>query len=82
MQQAQISLDDRQHALISRLVRSGRYASTTEVVAEALALLEEREARDEMLDEIERQIEAGLTSGDAEPMESAEDLVASFRQRR
>ncbi|HEV7250810.1 MAG TPA: type II toxin-antitoxin system ParD family antitoxin [Shinella sp.] len=78
-----VSLTKEQQALVERLVRSGRFDGTNDVVATGLKLLEERERQAaEFVSGLEAQIGQGLASGDATPMETAETLVATFRQRR
>lgn len=83
MQPARISLEDKHSALIERLVRSGRFQSPSDVVARSLELLEEREAQaDLFIADLERQVEQGLASGPAAPMETANELVSLFRRQR
>ena len=78
-----ILLDDRQAALIERLVQSGRFSSTTDVIGYSLDLLEQREADGaRFLSDLEHEAARGLESGPAVAMESAEDLIAAFRKRR
>lgn len=78
-----VSLTKEQQALVERLVRSGRFDGTNDVVATGLKLLEERERQAaEFVSDLEAQIGQGLASGDATQMETAEKLVATFRQRR
>jgi antitoxin ParD1/3/4 len=78
-----ISLDAKQQDLIDRLVRSGRYGGANDVVATGLRLVAEREAQAAIfIDDLEAEIAAGLASGDALPMEDADQLLADFRRRR
>ncbi|WP_313195034.1 type II toxin-antitoxin system ParD family antitoxin [Shinella zoogloeoides] len=78
-----VSLTKEQQALVDRLVRSGRFDGTNDVVSTGLRLLEEREREAaRFLADIEDAIESGLASGDAVEMETAESLVATFRRRR
>lgn len=78
-----ISLTSEQQALLTRLVESGRFASETEAVGEALKLLEE-EAR--FLDETGRRIETGIAEsdrGEAVPFDQAlaDRIKAEGRER-
>lgn len=43
-----VVLTDRQEALVTRLVDSGRYKNASEVVREGLRLIERREAEDDL----------------------------------
>jgi antitoxin ParD1/3/4 len=80
-QQSPISLDQKQQDLINRLVRSGRYDGAYDVVAAGLRLVEEHEAQSAaFIGNLEAEIEAGLASGDALPMETADRLLAEFRR--
>nr|WP_298104895.1 type II toxin-antitoxin system ParD family antitoxin [uncultured Shinella sp.] len=78
-----VSLTKEQQALVERLVRSGRFDGTNDVVSTGLRLLEEHEREAaKVLAGFEDAIETGLASGEATDMESAETLNALFRQRR
>jgi antitoxin ParD1/3/4 len=78
-----VSLTKEQQALVERLVRSGRFDGTNDVVATGLRLLEERETEAaRLLSTLEDAIGEGLASGEATDMETAETLVATFRQGR
>lgn len=65
-----VSLTPKLEALIDEKVRSGLYTSASEVVREALRLLEER---DQMLalrrEELRKEIQKGLDSGPATPLD-------------
>jgi antitoxin ParD1/3/4 len=55
-----ISLKDHWQAFVDELVRSGRYASPSDVVDEGLRLVEEREAKlKDVRDTINRSLERG-----------------------
>jgi antitoxin ParD1/3/4 len=55
-----ISLKDHWQAFVDELVRSGRYASPSDVVDEGLRLVEEREAKlKDLRDTINRSMERG-----------------------
>lgn len=83
MKQDRIVLDDRQAALVERLVESGRFSSTTDVIGYSLDLLEQREAAAaQFLSELQDEAVRGLESGPAADMESAEELISMFRKRR
>lgn len=65
--------------LIKRQVRSGRFASASEVVREGLRLMEEREAeRAARLDALRAEIARGRESGPGIP---AEEVFAELRGR-
>ena len=83
MKHDRIVLDDRQAALVERLVESGRFSSTTDVIGYSLDLLEQREAAAaQFLSELQDEAVRGLESGPAADMESAEELISVFRKRR
>ncbi|MBA4798827.1 MAG: type II toxin-antitoxin system ParD family antitoxin [Rhizobiales bacterium] len=83
MKHDRIVLDDRQAALVERLVESGRFSSTTDVIGYSLDLLEQREAAAaQFLSELQDEAVRGLESGPAADMESAEELISMFRKRR
>lgn len=83
MKHDRIVLDDRQAALIERLVQSGRFSSTTDVIGYSLHLLEQREVgAAQFLADLEQETARGLASGPAVAMESVEDLISAFRKRR
>ena len=64
---------------LQRQVRSGRFASASEVVREGLRLMEEREAeRAARLEALRADIDRGLHSGPGIP---AEEVFASLRSR-
>lgn len=76
-----VSLTPELEDFIQERVKSGRYHSASEVVREALRLLEDRdEVRRLRLDEMRKKIAAGLASldrGDAEPGEQVFDEMES-----
>ncbi|WP_245407944.1 type II toxin-antitoxin system ParD family antitoxin [Rhizobium sp. TH135] len=83
MKHDRIMLDDKQAALVERLVESGRFSSTTDVIGYSLDLLEQREAEAaRFLTDLEREAALGLESGPPVMMESADELVSAFRKRR
>lgn len=61
-----IALSDNNLEYVRRQVQSGRYGSVSEVVRDALRLAEERELKLEVL---KRELQKGLDSGPARPMD-------------
>lgn len=60
-------------AFVRALVESGRYASASEVMRDGLRLVEEREqVREAKLAALKRDIEEGLASGPAGPLDMDE----------
>jgi antitoxin ParD1/3/4 len=81
-QSSSISLTSEQQALVDELVRTGRFTGANDVVATGLRLLEDRENQAAaFLGALEDEVELGLRSGEAAPMEPASALLASFRAR-
>jgi antitoxin ParD1/3/4 len=82
-----VSLTPHLQRLIERRVASGRYGSASEVVREALRLLEEREAvREAQLRQLRRDVAAGLRAlddGDSSPFDRGllESIKADGRRR-
>jgi antitoxin ParD1/3/4 len=63
------------------LVATGRYASASEVIRDALRLLEDAEIlRDTRTEELKRLIQEGLDSGEPEPWD-VEEIKAEGRRR-
>lgn len=76
---ASYSLGAHFEELIQRQVRSGRYASASEVVREGLRLIEEREAaREARLEALRTEIARGRESGPGIP---AYEVFAKVRAR-
>jgi antitoxin ParD1/3/4 len=76
-----ISLTPHLEDLVKSKVDSGLYNSASEVMREALRLLEERDQlRNVRLEELRREIQKGLDSGDATPLDM-EEIKASGRRR-
>ena len=74
-----VSLTRRLEKLIRRKVDSGAYHSPSEVVGEALRLLDERDRFDQMkLEALREDIKAGLNSGRSAPL----DMEAIKKQGR
>ena len=80
-----VSLTPKLEKLVSKKVASGMYSSASEVVREALRLLEERDRLSALrLKELKRQVHAGveqLDSGRTAPLD-ADGLGAEARRRR
>ena len=76
-----ISLNPHFEALVKNKVESGLYNSVSEVMREALRLLEERDQlRDLRLEELRREIQKGINRGEATPL-NIEDIKLSGRRR-
>jgi antitoxin ParD1/3/4 len=65
-----ISLTKELEQLVNDKVKSGRYLSASEVIREALRLLEERDhLRQLRLEDLRKEIRRGLDSGPARPLD-------------
>ena len=68
-----ISLNPHFEELVKGKVESGLYNSVSEVMREALRLLEERDQlREPRLEELRREIQKGINSGSATPLDEGE----------
>ena len=68
-----VSLTDELSSFIKAKVSSGRYASSSEVVREALRLMEQRDYMEaEKLRSLQKSWQAGIDSGDAGELDFAE----------
>ncbi|MDD5323511.1 MAG: type II toxin-antitoxin system ParD family antitoxin [Methylococcales bacterium] len=68
-----ISLNPHFEELVKSKVESGLYNSASEVMREALRLLEERDQLRELrLEELRREIQKGIDSGEATPLNMEE----------
>lgn len=68
---------------VKDMVRSGRYASASEVMRDGLRLMEEREKlRAAKLEALRDSVREGLTSGPRELLDMAEIKTAARRQRQ
>jgi antitoxin ParD1/3/4 len=76
-----ISLNPHFEELVKGKVQSGRYNSVSEVMLEALRLLEERDQLRELrLEELRQEIQKGINSGEATPL-NFEDIKSRGRER-
>lgn len=76
------TLGEHYEKFIRELVQSGRYASASEVVRDAMRLLEDAELlRTARTEELKRLIQEGIDSGDAGPLD-IEEIIAEARQRK
>lgn len=76
-----ISLTSHLEELVKSKVASGLYSSVSEVMQEALRLLEERDQlRKLRIDELQREIQKGIGSGAANPLD-IEDIKLRGRNR-
>ena len=76
-----VSLTPQLEEMVRRKVESGLYSTSSEVIREALRLLEEHDRVREMrLEELRREIQKGLDSGPAGPIDF-EMIKAEGRRR-
>jgi len=76
-----ISLTPHLEKLVQGKVESGLYNSASEVMREALRLMEERDQlRELQLKELRREIQKGIDSGEATPLDM-EEIKARGRMR-
>ena len=76
------TIGEHHEAFIRKLVESGRYSSASEVVRDALRLLEDAEIlRDIRTDELRKLIQEGLDSGDSGPLDM-EEIIAEAKRRK
>ena len=76
------TLGDHFEGFVKNMVRSGRYASASEVMRDSLRLLEEREKlREAKLAALRAEIQEGMKSGRSEPLDMA-DIKAEARRQR
>lgn len=77
-----INLPPQLEEMVRRKVASGMYASASEVVREALRLLDQHEQiRAAKLNQLRNDIEEGLTSGDPEPW-TPQEVKQMARKKR
>jgi antitoxin ParD1/3/4 len=76
-----ISLNPHFESLIQMKVKSGLYNSASEVVREALRLMEERDhLRELRLEEVRQEVQKGIDSGESTPLDM-EEIKARGRER-
>lgn len=76
-----VSLTPQLEEIVKRKVESGMYHSSSEVVREAIRLLDERDRIQEMkLEALRHEIQLGLESGEARPVDF-EDIKKRGRER-
>jgi len=76
-----ISLTPHFEELVKNKLESGHYHSASEVIRDALRLLEERDQlREIRLAELRKEIQKGIDSGEPTPLDM-EDIKARGRQR-
>lgn len=77
-----VSLTPQLEAYVRAKVETGLYTSSSEVVREALRMMEQRERQQqEKLEALRRDIQEGLDSGSAGPFDE-EEMLAEFRRRK
>ena len=75
-----VSLSDDLREFLDERIASGRYASASEVVQDALRLLEQYEENARKLEWLRKAYQEGIDSGDAGPLD-AESIKAEGRAR-
>jgi antitoxin ParD1/3/4 len=77
-----VSLTPQLDELVNRKVASGRYSSASEVMREALRLLEERDQlREVRLEELRRGIQIGIDQADRGELVPAAEVFTDLRER-
>lgn len=83
VQKISVSITTNQAASIREAVKEGAYASSSDVIRDALRLWEDkREHRARLIDNARQLWDHGIASGFAEPAEPMEDIIARARARR
>jgi len=68
-----VNLTPELEALVRDKVATGRYSSASEVVREALRLMEQQDRMQQVkLDQLRRDVQAGIDSGDAGTLDAGE----------
>lgn len=76
-----VSLTPKLEKYIQKKVESGRYTSASEVVREALRLLEQEEQRERELREFRAKLDRGLAEADAGLTVDGEEVFAKLREK-
>ena len=77
-----VSLTSELEKYVSEKVASGLYYSASEVIREGLRLLKDQDVlREIKLNELRQQIQAGIDSGESQPL-NIEDVIERGRKRR
>ena len=77
-----VSLTPRLEEYVKEKVKSGLYNSSSEVVREALRLMEERDRlRDIRLDELRKEIQIGIDQIERGEVTSGEEVFRQLRER-
>ena len=75
------AIGDHFEQFIKTQLESGRYSSASEIVRDALRLMEEREQlRQVQLEQLRQQIQAGIDSGPSIPAEEVFDRLSAKYQ--
>ena len=75
------AIGDHFEQFIKAQLESGRYSSASEIVRDALRLMEEREQlREIQLEQLRQQIRAGIDSGSSIPTEEVFDRLSAKYQ--
>jgi antitoxin ParD1/3/4 len=76
-----VSLTSELEQYVTEKVASGLYHSASEVIREGLRLLKDQDAlREIRLQELRQQVQAGIDSGDAQPLD-VEDVIERGKKR-
>lgn len=76
-----IELKQEHEALIEKQLSSGRYHSRAEVIADALALLDDQNRLEQAkLERLRKDIQVGLASGEREPLDM-DSIIAEAKAR-
>jgi antitoxin ParD1/3/4 len=78
-----VNISPSRESFVRDRVAAGRFVTASQVVEEALALLEERERhREAIIDEIRRDIEIGFEQAEAGELRDGEAVFEEIRSRR
>lgn len=76
-----VSLTPKLEKYIQSKVKTGRYTSASEVVREALRLLEQDDARERELQKFRAELDRGIAEADAGLTIDGEEVFAKLRER-